>query len=121
EVIRSFSRRGKAGEFPSSGCMEEYHEEQTIVVTYLIFFLAVILMFAADRLGLPALRFAAVIVIGVTAVAAGIQIIITRDAFFLPVGRNSLRSRAESCSGLAAQIWGVIFVLFGLSFIGIGV
>ena len=87
----------------------------------ILFFLAAGLMFAADRLGLPALTFAGVTVLGVTALVVGVQVIVRREAFFLPSGRDSLRRRAESYSGLAAQIWGVMFVLFGLILLGVGV
>lgn len=86
----------------------------------ILFFAAAGLMFAADRLAVPVLTFAGVTVLGLTAIVSGIQVILTRQAFFLPTGEQSQRRRAESYSGLAAQIWGVMFVLFGLIFIGIG-
>jgi hypothetical protein len=87
----------------------------------ILFFAAAGLMFAADRLALPALTFAGLTLLGLTAVISGIQVIVTRQAFFLPTGDQSLRRRSESYSGLAAQLWGVMFVLFGLIFILIGV
>ena len=86
----------------------------------LLFFAAAGSMFAADRLAMPALTFAGLVLLGLCAVVSGIQVMVTRQAFFLPGGRDVLRRRAESYSGLAAQLWGVMFVLFGLIFIGIG-
>lgn len=82
-----------------------------------LFFLAAGLMFAADRLTLPALAFAGLILLGFSALLSGIGVILTRQAFFLPSGTQSLRRRAESYSGLAAQLWGVFFVLVGGVFI----
>lgn len=88
-----------------------------IWVPIILFFGAAGLMAAADQLALPALTFAGLVLLGLCAVLSGIQVIITRQAFFLPSGDQSLRRRAESYSGLAAQLWGVFFVLFGLIFI----
>jgi hypothetical protein len=78
------------------------------------FLLAALLMFAADRLSQPALTFIGLMLLGFSALLSGVQVIVTRQAFFLPTGRQSLKRRAESYSGLAAQLWGVFFVLFGL-------
>ena len=89
-------------------------------IPILLFFGAGGLMFAAERLAMPALTFGGLILLGLCAIVSGIQVIITRQAFFLPSGRDSVRRRAESYSGLAAQLWGVMFVLFGLIFMGIG-
>jgi hypothetical protein len=86
-----------------------------------LFFAAAGSMFAADQLALPALTFAGLMLLGLCAVLSGIQVVVTRQAFFLPSGSQSLRRRAESYSGPAAQLWGVFFVLFGLIFLAVGV
>jgi hypothetical protein len=86
------------------------------------FVLAAVLTFAGTQLKLPVLTHAGILSLGGAALAAGIQVILTGEAFFLPTGAQSLRRKAEHFTGLAARLWGVFFLLFGLvlSFAGLG-
>jgi len=79
--------------------------------------IAVLLMFIGVQFSLPSFTYLSVTFIGLTALLAGIQVIVTKEAFFLPHGEQALRQRSELYSGLAAQLWGVIFLLFGLGFV----
>ena len=78
------------------------------------FFLAFGLMFAGQNLDIPRLTAAGFLFLGITAILVGIQVIWTKEAFFLPSGDQASRGRAEHYSGLSAQLWGVFFLLAGL-------
>jgi hypothetical protein len=84
------------------------------------FFLAAGLTLAGDRLGLSGLTSAGIASLGLSALSAGIQVIVTGEAFFLPAGAQALRRRAEHFTGLAARLWGIFFVLFGLVMLFLG-
>lgn len=78
------------------------------------FFLAAFLIFAGQNLNINQLTAAGFLLLGITAILVGIQVIWTKEAFFLPSGRQAARRRAEQYSGLSAQLWGVFFLLAGL-------
>lgn len=70
--------------------------------------------FIGIRFSLPPFNFLALILLGITSLLAGIQVVVKKEAFFLPRGERASRRRSELYSGLAAQLWGIIFILFGL-------
>lgn len=77
------------------------------------FFLAAGLMMAGQGLSLPRVTYLGAFALGFTAFVAGIEVIRTKKAFFLPTGAQSLRRHSESYSGVAARLWGVFFALAG--------
>jgi hypothetical protein len=78
---------------------------------------AVLLMFIGVQFSLPPFTYLSLMFIGLTALLAGIQVIVSKEAFFLPIGDQALRRRSELYSGVAAQLWGIIFILLGLGFV----
>lgn len=76
-------------------------------------FLAVLLLFAAERLHLPALAPLGWVVFGVLALLVGLEVIVTREASFSRRRADHVVG-SELYSGCAAQLWGLMFVLFGL-------
>jgi hypothetical protein len=85
------------------------------------FFVAALLTFIGVQFSRPPFTYLGLMFLGLTALLAGIQAIVTKEAFFLPIGDQALRRRSELYSGVAAQLWGVIFILFGLGFVFGGV
>jgi hypothetical protein len=79
-----------------------------------LFFLAVALLFAGERLDLGFLTALGWLVFGILAVFAGAEVIVTREASF-SIQRGETVVDTESYSGCAAQLWGGMFVLFGLA------
>lgn len=78
------------------------------------FFLAAGLVYVGQQFDVARLTAAGFLCLGFTAMLAGIELIRTRKAFFLPGGRNAAGQRAERYSGLSAQLWGVFFLLLGV-------
>jgi hypothetical protein len=78
------------------------------------FFLAAGCMYLSERFGVHGLAYVGLAFLGLASLSSGLRVIATRRATFLPSGAGSLRRRAESYAGCAAQAWGVFFVLFGL-------
>jgi hypothetical protein len=78
-----------------------------------MFFLAVLLIFAAERLPLPALTPLGWVVFGVLALLVGLEVIVTQETSFFRLWDDYVVG-SEVYSGCAAQLWGLMFVLFGL-------
>jgi hypothetical protein len=78
-----------------------------------LFALACILMFAGERFHLPALIFLGTMSLGILSLFLGVEVIIKREASFRTRRAESVIG-SESYSGCAAQVWGFMFILFGL-------
>jgi hypothetical protein len=78
-----------------------------------LFFLAVALLFGGGRLGLPFLTALGWLVFSGLAVFTGVEVIVTREASFFRRRSGHVTGR-DTYSGCAAQLWGAMFVLFGL-------
>jgi hypothetical protein len=77
------------------------------------FAVAAILVAAGTWSDIEPLMAAGFLVLGVTALLAGGEALVTGRAFFLPGGPHAIRSRSEYYSGLPARLWGVFFLVAG--------
>jgi hypothetical protein len=67
-----------------------------------------------EVLDAPRVTATGALLLGLSAVAAGIHVLRTGRAHFQPSGPNAGRLLAESFGGWAARVWGVMFVLAGV-------
>jgi len=81
-----------------------------------LFALACLFFFAGERFDLPSLLFLGVMSLGGLGLVLGVEVIVKRQASF-SIRRADHVIGSESYSGCAAQLWGLMFVLFGLGFI----
>lgn len=82
----------------------------------ILFALACLFLFAGERFDLPSLLFLGVMSLGGLGLVLGVEVIMKRQASF-NIRRADHVIGSENYSGCAAQLWGLMFVLFGLSFI----
>jgi hypothetical protein len=78
-----------------------------------LFALTCLTIFAGQRLGMPPLTFLGVLFLGVLAIVLGVDVIVRREASFR-TRRAGLVTGSQQYSGVAAQIWGIFFVLAGI-------
>lgn len=81
-----------------------------------LFALACLLLFAGEQLSLPFLALFGWMVFGVLALLLGLEVIVTREVSFYRYRADHVVG-SESYSGCAAQLWGSLFVLFGLGLV----
>jgi hypothetical protein len=80
-----------------------------------LFALAVVtLVVGVEVLDAPRVTAAGALLLGATALLAGIDALRTGRVFFQASGAQALRLRSEAYRGIAARLWGVFFVLAGL-------
>lgn len=81
-----------------------------------LFGLACLLIFAGMQLPLPFLTLLGWLVFGILGLFLGLEVIVTRQASFYRRHADQVVG-SESYSGCAAQLWGGMFVLFGLGLV----
>jgi hypothetical protein len=81
-----------------------------------LFALACLFFFAGERFDLPPLLFLGVISLGGLGLVVGVEVIVKREASF-NIRRANHVIGSENYSGCAAQLWGFMFVLFGLGLV----
>lgn len=107
-------KTGQPQDLPLADGMNRKQLQRLPLITFIA---SALFMFIGVQFSLPRFTFLALLFIGVTALLVGIQAIFTKEVFFLPTGEHARRRRSELYSGLTAQLWGVLFLLFELGFV----